>query len=120
MQVPTSLWSVYQKNKESKKKAAAATPILVDIVEETIAEEESNTEGLNVASIMSYATPEDTNDDDNDNDDDNSKAYIQLGSKVPKVFTYSQPSLPTFGEIKIHSFGKELTTTTAKPTTTER
>jgi hypothetical protein len=132
----TSLWSVYKQKKESRPAWGAVHNDAEHELDDT---EESNTEGYNVASIMSYATPDDGSDDNNDikhekendsddhennnnNSADNNGDITRTSSSVSKVFSYSQPSLPNYphGEIKIHSFGKELTTTTSKSPTTER
>ena len=110
--VHSSLWSVYQKNKDTTKTTNEVTDA-----------DEASTEGFNIASIMSYATPDKTEETTNDDKDDitheqsEHKDTSEDTKESTRVFSFAQPpSLPNLGhgEIKIHSFGKEVTTTAPK------
>ena len=121
---PTSLWSVYQKNKDSRPTWGQVNvqnnneEENNESTEQADIEDESATEGYNVASIMSYATVDDTENNEEVENESNDEVdeVTRTSSSISKVLSYAQPALPAYphGEIKIHSFGKELTTTTSK------
>ena len=118
------MWSVYQKNKDSRPTWGQVNvqnyDETKDSTEQVDIDDESATEGYNVASIMSYATVDDTNkytDETLEKENDvDAEEVTRTSSSISKVFSFAQPALPTYphGEIKIHSFGKELTTTTSR------
>lgn len=117
-----SRWSLYQKNKNSGKpqwgQVNSNDNEKYASVDET--DEESNTEGFNVASIMSYATADhEVNEDkaDTNTASDDEEANDTTNDEVSTKYSYSPPSLSTYqhhGGVQIHSFGKELTTTTSR------
>lgn len=155
--VPTDLWSAYQDshetthtptttdNKQETELGSGDYPEIEPLPEETPSEtttegtdndhesEESQTEGLSVASIMSYLMPANATGNSSDppqlvedktiksetvaTDETTTAEPVEKREKVPKAFDFNLPAAQSVesGQIKIHSFGVEQIIPLRKP-----
>ena len=127
--IPNNLWTLFEKNRDvvEEKEDVYSTEVSGP---RTDTPEETNTEGFNVASIMSYAMPDSTPThpqlviiEDLDKPSDHESEVLVLETeeleegeqqeqqyrKGPKSFDLNVPDVQNLeqGEVKVHSFGVE-------------
>ena len=150
--IPTNLWSSFEKSRDDLPSETTTEsieydeiepvpeeiPSVTDVIDEDITvdlePEENNTEGFNVASIMSYSMPDENSNasafpvevveiDDLPKPSEHEsevlviEEYDEASQKVPKAFNFNLPDVQSVdhGNIQIHSFGVEQLIPLRKP-----
>merc|ERR1719309_580639 len=150
--IPTNLWSTFEKSRDDfpgEKTTESAEydeiepvpeeiPSVTEVIDEDITvnlePEENNTEGFNVASIMSYSTPDHNSNasafpveiieiDDLPKPSEHEsevlviEEYDESSEKVPKAFNFNAPSTQTIDNenLQVQTFGIEQVIPLRKP-----